>query len=91
MSDVNIVQKLAGTTLSDGINKYFYIFCVFFIVSVLELNCHTVYTSDNVNVFIMKKILILQSTRSLILTLYSLDTHSNIIIAIYFGFRAAFP
>jgi hypothetical protein len=28
MSNVNVVRKRAGTILSDGINKYFYLFCV---------------------------------------------------------------
>jgi hypothetical protein len=36
MSDAN-VRKWAGTTLNDGINKYF---LIFFMVSVRELNCH---------------------------------------------------
>jgi hypothetical protein len=27
MSDVNVVQKRGETILSDGINKYFYLFC----------------------------------------------------------------
>jgi hypothetical protein len=42
MSDVNVVRKRARTMLTDGINKYFFfIFCVVFMVSVRELNCHT--------------------------------------------------
>jgi hypothetical protein len=42
MSAVNVVQKRAVTAriFSDGINKWFYIFCV--IASVRGLNCHTV-------------------------------------------------
>jgi hypothetical protein len=43
MSDVNFVRKRAGTILSDGINKYFYLFCVVFMASVREINCHTFY------------------------------------------------
>jgi hypothetical protein len=30
-----------GTVLSDGVNKYFLAFCVVFMASVRELNCHT--------------------------------------------------
>jgi hypothetical protein len=45
MSDVDVGQKRAGTILSDGINTYFFcLFCVVFMASVRELNCHTVYT-----------------------------------------------
>jgi hypothetical protein len=43
MSDVNVVRKRAGTILSGSINRYFYLFCVVFMASVRELNCHTVY------------------------------------------------
>jgi hypothetical protein len=48
MSDVNIVRKRAGTTsiLSDGVNKYFYLFVLFFRVSFRELNCHSVYVIE---------------------------------------------
>jgi hypothetical protein len=35
--DINVVRKRAGTILSDGINKY-YLFCVVFMTSVLELS-----------------------------------------------------
>lgn len=43
MSNVN-VRKQVGTILGDGINKYFLSFlCGFFMASVWELNCHTVY------------------------------------------------
>jgi hypothetical protein len=45
MRDVNVVRKWAVTILSDGINKYFLSFCVVFMASVPELNCHTVYLS----------------------------------------------
>jgi hypothetical protein len=39
---VNVVWTLAGTILSDGINKYFLSFlCGFYGLS-WELNCHTV-------------------------------------------------
>jgi hypothetical protein len=41
MSNVNIVRKWVGTILSDGINKFFFVW--FFMVSVWELNYHTVY------------------------------------------------
>jgi hypothetical protein len=41
INDVNVVRNRAGTLLSDCINKYFYLFVVF-MVSVRELNCHTV-------------------------------------------------
>jgi hypothetical protein len=38
--DMNIVPKLAGTTLSSGNNAYFFIFLVlFFMVPVRELHC----------------------------------------------------
>lgn len=43
VSDVNVVQKQAGTVLSDGINKYL-LFGVGFMASVRELNCHTAYS-----------------------------------------------
>jgi hypothetical protein len=40
-----LVWKRVGTILSDGINKYFFcLFSVFFMASVQELDCHTVYT-----------------------------------------------
>jgi hypothetical protein len=45
MSDVNVARKRVGTILRDGINKYFLSFFVVFMVSVWELNCHTVYIS----------------------------------------------
>jgi hypothetical protein len=38
--------KRTGTILSDGINKYFLTFlCGFFMATVPEFNCHTVYIS----------------------------------------------
>jgi hypothetical protein len=41
MSDVNVAPNREGTILSDGIDKYdFLSFCVDFMASVLELNCH---------------------------------------------------
>jgi hypothetical protein len=42
MSEVNVVLQWTGTVLSDDINKYFLYFCVIFIASVGEINCHTV-------------------------------------------------
>jgi hypothetical protein len=48
MSDVNFVQKRAGTILSDGINKFLSFLCLFMTL-VRELNCHTVYSKDHCN------------------------------------------
>jgi hypothetical protein len=49
MSDVNIVRKRAGTILSDGIHTHFFIFLGdFFMASVRELNCHTVYACNDI-------------------------------------------
>jgi hypothetical protein len=42
MIDINVVRKWAGTILSDGINKCFLSFYVFFMASVREVNFHTV-------------------------------------------------
>jgi hypothetical protein len=43
MRKLNVVQKRAGTILSDDIDKYCLSFCVVFMASVRELNCHNVY------------------------------------------------
>jgi hypothetical protein len=44
----------------------------------LQTGMYIIYTSDNIIVFTMEKLLILQSTINLILTLYSLVAHGII-------------
>jgi hypothetical protein len=48
-SDANTVPKRAGTTISDGTNKYiFYLFSVVCMAYVRELNCHNILNKDSI-------------------------------------------